>query len=273
MTQTITLSPFEPSHIDAALELSKAVYWPHRAQDWAMLLELGHGVVALEGDTVVGTALGCGFGPDLAVVNMIIVEDSRQGKGLGRKLMEAVLPQNGSCRLVATAEGLPLYEKLGFQATGEIMQFQGELTDVAPADGNIRPFTSADLDQVIALETGVYGGDRTALTTWLAAQAKLVVSTAADGQITGYAAARDFGRGHVIGPVTAPDEETAKALIATAAQDLKGQFVRIDTCKDLGLGPWIETMGLAHVGGGTAMQRGDGAAPAPRYALFSQALG
>lgn len=272
MTQTTTIIPFTADHIEAAHGLSKAVSWPHRATDWGMLLELGQGVVAIERGAVIGTGLRCQFGPDLAVANMIIVDKAHQGKGLGRKLMESVLPSSGLCRLVATTEGRPLYHKLGFKEIGQILQVQGTLSK-APVPQHARAAGMQETDQIIAHETATFGGDRSRLARWMAANAKLVVTEGADGRVNGYAAVRVFGRGHVIGPVVAPNADIAKDLICAASQGLTGQFLRIDTDVRAGLSPWIETLGLAHVGGGIQMQRGQGPLPAPRYALFSQALG
>jgi GNAT superfamily N-acetyltransferase len=273
MTQTLVLTDFTPDHLAGALRLSQAVSWPHRTEDWAMLLELGRGVVALEGTRVIGTALGCAFGPSQSVANMIIVDAAYQGRGLGRRLMQAVLPSQGTCRLVATAEGLPLYHKLGFQETGRVLQYQGALTQCPAPKGPTRRAEAGDLDQIIALESASYGGDRAALVRWLAENAQLTVQEDSAGQITGLAASRPFGRGYVIGPVVAPDAEAAQNLIAAAAQGQEGQFLRVDTTDKAGLGPWLETLGLAHVGGGVTMQRGDAPPAGLRHALFSQALG
>ena len=68
------------------------------------------------------------YGDDAATINMVIVDAAMRGRGLGRKMMEEALAKAGerTCCLVATQEGLPLYEKLGFVATGEIVQHQGE---------------------------------------------------------------------------------------------------------------------------------------------------
>lgn len=68
----LDLVPFEDQHLPAALELSRTEGWPHRHEDWQLLNSLGHGVVALDGNDVVGTALATPFGP-VAVVNMVIV--------------------------------------------------------------------------------------------------------------------------------------------------------------------------------------------------------
>jgi hypothetical protein len=39
--------PFTSDHLDAAHGLSQAASWPHRRDDWQMLLGLSSGVVAL----------------------------------------------------------------------------------------------------------------------------------------------------------------------------------------------------------------------------------
>jgi hypothetical protein len=60
-TQTIataiTYRRMTESDLAGAHVLSQAVRWPHRLEDWQFVLRLGIGFVAVEGDTVVGTAL------------------------------------------------------------------------------------------------------------------------------------------------------------------------------------------------------------------------
>jgi predicted N-acetyltransferase YhbS len=133
--ETIDLVAFDERHLEGALQLSREAGWPHRHEDWAMLLALSRGFVALQGEIVVGTAMLTPFGETCSTVNMVIVAASMRGRGLGRKLMDAALHACGEreCRLTATADGLPLYEKLGFRATHEIRQHQGILSAL-PAD-------------------------------------------------------------------------------------------------------------------------------------------
>ena len=59
---------------------------------------------------------------------MIIVDAALRGRGLGRAVMEQIIDLAGprEMRLVATTDGLPLYEKLGFKADGRISQHQGQ---------------------------------------------------------------------------------------------------------------------------------------------------
>ncbi|MCZ7467363.1 GNAT family N-acetyltransferase [Rhizobium rhizogenes] len=273
----IAIQSFQPEHLDAAVELSRQAGWPHRREDWALVLSLSKGFVALENGRVVGTAMATLLGDGCATVNMVIVDETMRGRGLGRQLMRAAMDaaENRECRLVATADGLPLYEKLGFAAFGEVLQHQGtpaateRPADVAWAE-TVAPATLA------ALDAQAFGADRTALFAALAERARFAL-VKEQGVIKGFAALRAFGRGEVIGPVVAENAEIARDLIAFILSERPGAFLRVDTTADTGLAPWLAEKGLGHVGGGIAMRRPKADIAPDRklktFALTSQALG
>jgi GNAT superfamily N-acetyltransferase len=278
-TQQITLQPMTPEHLNGAVELSRQVGWPHRREDWELVYSLSQGTVAVEQGRVVATTLLTPYGEDAANINMVIVDASMRGRGLGRMLMEWALAKAGerSCHLVATLEGLPLYEKLGFVATGEITHHQGE---ALPADAPDRASWSDadDHGRLVMLDRAAFGHDRSALMQLLRNQAKFAVIRD-EGDVQAFAAIRAFGRGFVIGPVVARNRTEAQALIEFLLAHHQGRFVRIDTGAVTNLGEWLVERGLACVGGGIAMRRsakGRAASEAGRhrpYALVSQALG
>lgn len=278
MHKQIDIVAFGPEHLDGALALSRAESWPHRREDWMMMLELSTGAVITDGDgRVVGTIFTTPFGEDFATINMVIVDQSARGLGLGRKLMERAfeLAQGRPLRLVATKEGLPLYEKLGFVATGTIRQHQGKVHAVASPQG-VEEMRAGDVEAVKTLDRQAHRADRSALIDMLIERGRIAVVRRGE-TITAWAAIREFGRGEVIGPVIAPDADTARALIAYFAASRPGAFLRVDTGSETGIAPWLAEIGLAHVGGGVAMH-----CPAPQdadpalpqiCALASQALG
>lgn len=277
---TIDLVAFDESHLDGAVRLSRETGWPHRREDWQMLLSLSRGFVALQDGEIVGTTMVTPFGNAFATVNMVIVDAAMRGRGLGRRLMEAALQACGEreCRLTATRDGLPLYEKLGFRATHEIRQHQG-IPSSQPAEAaasGIDLAGPADFSGVAALDRRALGIDRRALLRLLADLGEIAVLREA-GDIVGYAALRPFGRGEVIGPVVADTPERARALIAFLIASRPGAFLRIDTPEWQWLSPWLAGLGLAEAGGGIVMRRGPEqpapAGPAKPFALASQALG
>jgi hypothetical protein len=117
---------------------------------------------------------------------------------------------------------------------------------------------------------------RDALIADLLAEADATVVLDYEGEASGFAMARRFGRGCAIGPVVANDANGAKALIAHLSGLNAGRFTRIDIDFDSGLAEWLETLGLQRVDAPTTMVRGPGLDTSPRarlFALVTQALG
>jgi GNAT superfamily N-acetyltransferase len=276
---TISLTAFRPEHLEGALRLSRQAKWPHRLDDWQLALDLSTGFVALDANatTVLGTVLMTPYQRDVATINMVIVNEAARGRGLGRQLMEAVIALAGSrtLRLVATGEGLPLYQKLGFCRTGMIIQHQGLVSRVS-APAKVRPAEPGDISEIIELDRSAYGADREDLLRALAKIGRLAVL--GDGpRIAGFAALRAFGRGEVIGPVVAANADDGKALLAHFMADHEGRFLRVDTAEAAQLAAWLTDKGLVRVDEGIAMQRPvvarSGRAAFMTFALASQAFG
>jgi GNAT superfamily N-acetyltransferase len=275
MTDTITFDAFTAAHLDGALHLSQEAGWPHRREDWHLLSRLSRGVVALAAGKVVGTALATRFGT-VAMANMIIVDARMRGRGLGRHLMTRAMAgvEVPEWRLTATDDGLPLYEKLGFVATGRVLQYQGVPVEQA-LPGGVEWADAVDLEGIATLDRQATGADRGALIVRLMIEGRLAV-VRRGGDLVGYACLRRFGRGDLVGPVVAESAEMAQRLISFLINEARSGFLRIDTTETAGLAPWLTAQGLATVGGGISMQRGGAtlpAAPVRRFALAAQALG
>ena len=267
--------PLVPHHLDQATALSQAENWPHRLEDWQMLTRLSQGRAALRDGVVIGTALRTDYGPDVSLLNMIIVQRSERGQGIGYKLMSSLMDEASGreLRLVATKAGVPLYEKLGFESEGELFQCQGEVASVSLPDEQISPAKPGETPAIIELDSRFLAADRSALVQWLAKHARLAVVRGTEGEICGYAALRRFGKGHVIGPIQTESKRQAQNLIRYFAVSLAGQFVRIDTDDGLGLMPWLEGLGLKCIDTVTRMRKSSQTNPRPAFGLCSQALG
>lgn len=283
-----------PDHLTGAAALSQAAGWPHRREDWALLLGIGRGVAALDdGGRVAGTAMGVRFGP-VAMANMIIVDEAMRGRGLGRRLMRAAMERvegegRPEWRLVATPEGMPLYRSLGFGETATVRQYQGAVGRVAGAENAARWLDAPaprDLERIAAIDRAATAADRRSLLDALAASGRFAVLRDTGGQACGYGVLHPFGRGMTAGPIVARTAREAADLLVHMARDCAGGFLRVDTVSapqaSCPLAGAIAALGLPQAGEGTEMRRPAEGAPPPavaaagdfhRFALASQALG
>jgi hypothetical protein len=181
-----------------------------------------------------------------------------------------------SCILNATAAGESLYRNLGFVPAETIEQYQGIAThhEVAPASHRIRQATASDMDAIVAMDRQAIGAPRGHVLQALSEAGEVVVAEGAPG-LQGVAFCRRFGRGHLIGPLTAANETIASELAAHWLTRHTGEFVRIDTPPALGLPRLLGTFGLSRVDSVVRMVKGQFSENAlfRSYALASQALG
>jgi hypothetical protein len=195
--------------------------------------------------------------------------------------MERLLEQLGQRNIMlhATAAGQPLYEKLGFVASGKLHQHQGAVLQSAlvplPAGERIRPVGSNDVARLQALDARASGMDRSRV---LAALGEVGEGVAIDrdGEMLGFALVRRFGHGRAIGPVVAPDAARAQALISHWINTYAGSFIRVDVPDAGGLSEWLSAIGLTRVDTVVAMQKGTPASKDPGlqlYSVINQALG
>lgn len=260
---TIEINVLNPSHLEAALALTQRLQWPHRRADWQQALQLGEGLVAEQHGTLLGTLLYWRWGHDYASLGLVIVADHAQGNGIGKRLMQSALTrlEGHSVRLHATEAGKGLYEKLGFVATGTIEQHQcrslGEVSPLPPPAGQrLRPARHDDAAALTALDGQAHGYHRPRLTAVLLEQAERVLVLEEHGAVSGFACLRRFGHGYVVGPIVCCDLPRAQLLVSTLLSGLSGQFVRIDTDAESGLGTWLNALGVPQVDAPTTMIRG-----------------
>ena len=278
----IGIRPMSEADLGQMHQLSIGVGWPHRPEDWRLVMSVGEGFVA--SDTI-GRALGCAmwwpFGESFASVGMVITSPRLQAQGAGRQLMEMIFEQSGDrdLRLSATKAGYRLYRSLGFEPIGRIFQHQGRavaLPSPVSAMPGVRPVTPADLDALARLDASAYGADRSRV---IAALLPHSVGTVVErsGEIVGFSLCRPFGRGHVVGPVVAEDDDMAVALVAPHVEAHQGGFLRVDTAQEQGrFGAFLESCGMTIFDSVTPMIRGNNhpaRGAARTFGLVNQALG
>jgi hypothetical protein len=275
----LTARPMVLDDIPALHPLSIGVRWPHRPEDWAMLIRVGHGVVAEDAiGRVVGSAMWWPMDPDLASIGMVITTPRLQEQGAARWLAQQIAgPIGGRDKVLnATRASLRLCLSFGFRSGPTVYQHQGIVGEAPDAVPGARPMVAADEAAVRALDAAALTAERRAvLDALLAVSCGTVVER--DGEVAGFALCRRFGRGHVVGPVVAASEEDALALVAPHVAAHAGRFLRLDTREKEGpLRAYLEACGLSLFETGTSMSLGRDRVPkgpARIYGLASHSLG
>ncbi|GAU84459.1 GNAT family N-acetyltransferase [Bosea sp. BIWAKO-01] len=278
----IDIRAMTEADLGQAHQLSIAVAWPHRPEDWRLVFEVGYGLIACDRiGRALGTAMWWPFGEHFATIGMVITSPRLQARGAGRRLMDTIFEQSGQrdLRLNSTREGYRLYRSLGFEPIGRVFQHQGRVEDASPAIDStitVRPVVVDDLDAIARLDAMAYGADRTRVIKTLMLQSIGTIHER-NGEAVGFALCRPFGRGHVVGPIVAEDDSTAIALTRPHVQAHEGGFLRVDTAMEQGqFGGFLESCGMMIHDTVTTMIRGNNHAARGTmrtFGLINQALG
>ncbi|MDB6454327.1 GNAT family N-acetyltransferase [Falsirhodobacter sp. 20TX0035] len=227
--------PLGPAERRSLHELTVSVLWPHRDHDLDLFLSLGQGYLATdEIGRALGSAMWFPMGEDFAMLGMMVTVPRLQSRGAGRWLLRNLLhaTEERDLRLSATRSGYRLYQAAGFVPVGLIRQQQGIATAFdPPADLpglRIRPARPGDEVAIRALDTHAFGATRARVLDALLPLSHGMVAER-KGQLCGYALSRPFGRGTVVGPLVAEDDDMALRLAAPLIARNTGRFTRLDT--------------------------------------------
>jgi GNAT superfamily N-acetyltransferase len=218
------------------------------------------GVVA-EGD---GRILGSNFlderGP-ITGVGPITVDPEAQGRGVGRRLMDAVMERGASARGIRllqdsfNLQSLSLYASLGFEVKEPAVVMSGTPSSRSPTGIEVRPLEDSDLEQCERLCLKVHGFERTNELRD-AIQIPIFSPSVArrDGRITAYATTLTF---FPAAYAVAETEDDMRALIAgsIAAGDEPASFLL--PTRQAGLLRWCLSEGLRAVKPMTYMTIGE----------------
>jgi GNAT superfamily N-acetyltransferase len=237
-TSSLTIDVFDARAVDidtVELEqlytLSIGVGWPHRPEDWQFLRDVGHGIVVHdEIGRVLGSAMWFPHGTEFATIGMVITSPRLQELGTARWLMKRVLSacRGRNLRLNATRAARNLYLSLGFRTERTMFQRQGEAQRSGemprPLKGaELRRLDERDLPAIAELDAKAFGASRLALLAALLPQS-VGFGLYRRGRLVAFALCRSFGRGHVMGPVIASNDEDAIVVIAPHVAAHEGEF-------------------------------------------------
>ena len=208
-----------PADIEPAVEAILADDWGDR-RAWFQFAVAHRECRVFVADDGAGGILGTGVatinGP-VAWIGTIWVAPAARGRGLGQALTEAPIEaaEAAGCRtlvLVATDEGRPLYERLGFevQTWYRTMEAPGlPAADDSASGPDVRAFQPADLEAMAVLDRAATGEDRRHLLESLATPGSARVVVDAADRPRGFVIRAPWGGGATV----AASERDAMAIL------------------------------------------------------------
>ncbi|MBR0643006.1 GNAT family N-acetyltransferase [Plastoroseomonas hellenica] len=223
LTDVLTPHRLDAAALPAALALSAEAGWNQVTEDWRIFLDHGavHGVS--DASRLLGTAAilpYSGFG----WVSMVLVTAAARGRGVGTLLLRhaiaALTATDQVPVLDATPAGERIYHPLGFRPVFPLMRWRGEAGGAISSAEDLRPIGADDLPAITALDARAFGAMRSDILAglWRRAPAPAVMLAGGDG----FVLARPGRQALQIGPLVAPDEVTARRLLAAALARVSG---------------------------------------------------
>jgi GNAT superfamily N-acetyltransferase len=209
-------------------------------------------VIELDGRLL--AVAGCFAYGGFAWLGLVATHPDARGRGLASQVSQHLAEwalARGCCTVAldASTTGRPVYLRLGFEQVGATAELLRPAGSPPPPDERAEPASPGDLDEIVAFDRGVFGGDRATLLRALAEHARgdWYVTRAADGRLGGYL----LVRGQLIGPAAGVDEYAVRQLLHSALDARSDQRVLVpegsaylDTLLDLG---FVEQRRLAHM--------------------------
>jgi predicted GNAT family N-acyltransferase len=233
----LELFQFDKCDVPKLIELSASVGWDYDEKEIGTVLSSGKifGHKNAEGKIVSSAAI-IPYDTSLASIGMVIVNKDFRGMGLGkkatRKCIESVSNET-TIMLIATEEGKPLYEKMGFNTVDFVHKYLCDdyKVDTKPlinSDIFIEEFNGVNIDELLKLDEGAFGDKRTHfLMNRIKQSEECLVVKDNNGTIVGYGLSILGPINLILGPIVAPDFQIASILIDKLSSSHQGKL-RID---------------------------------------------
>jgi ribosomal protein S18 acetylase RimI-like enzyme len=235
-TKILRLVEFDRNDIPGIIDLSTLVNWDYDKYEIGTVMSSGKifGHKNSEGKIVSSAAI-IPYDNNLASIGMVIVNKDFRGLGLGKEATQQCLDfvsSDTSIMLIATEEGKPLYEKMGFSIVDSVHKYLCDTyTAVKPLKNNgvsIDEFNERDFTEILNIDKAAFGDKRSNFLHNRINQSKqcLVVKDN-KGNIIGYGISILGPINLLLGPIVAPDFQTAVLLLDRLAFRHQGKL-RID---------------------------------------------
>lgn len=232
----LKLVQFENKDIRGLVELSASVGWDYDEQEVGTVMASGKifGHKNADGEILSSAAI-IKYDGNLASIGMVIVNNDFRGLGLGKEVTQKCLDyvsSDLSVMLIATEEGKPLYEKMGFKTVDSVHKFLCDTYDVTKSIVNINytveSCTESDFNEILKIDEAAFGNKRSHFLHQRIKQSKQCLTVKdSQGNIIGYGLSVLGSVNLILGPIAAPNPQIATLILDRLAYGHQGKL-RID---------------------------------------------
>lgn len=232
----LELVEFDKSDVLGLIELSASVGWDY--DEYEIITVMSSGKISGHKNAagkIVSSAAIIPYDTNLASIGMVIVNEEYRGLGLGKKATQICIDsvsEDTSIMLISTEAGKPLYEILGFIAVDFVQKYLSDNyihnKQLNNRDITIEKYSENDFNEVVELDSDAFGDKRRKFLLNRIDQSKqcLVVRNQ-KGKIIGFGLSILGPINLILGPIVAPDPQTAALIIDGLALNHQGKL-RID---------------------------------------------
>ncbi|MCW9130312.1 GNAT family N-acetyltransferase [Bacillus paramycoides] len=224
------------NNIPCLIRLSEVVGWDYNLEEIETILNAGiiYGVQNEQGEIIASAAIIL-YGGALASIGMVIVHPDYKGRGIGKMITEACIgsvSEKTPIMLIATDEGKPLYEKLGFQVVSYVSKYICSAYNASNkyigTEDFIMNYEEYDLEEVIKIDEDAFGTNREEFLKCRIIQSEqCIVIKDIQQNVLGYGMSIQTPENKIIGPVVAKNDAMAMRIVHYLAREHNGKL-RID---------------------------------------------
>lgn len=215
------------------VSLSSYIGWDYNREEIETIFNVGivYGVWN-EREELIASAAIILYGEKLASIGMVIVHPDYKGRGIGKIITEACVKSVSAhtpIMLIATDEGKPLYEKLGFRAVSYVSKYICNSYNAnhkcAENEEYMMVYKESDLEEIIKIDKGAFGTSRNEFLKQRIMQSEqCVVVKDTKENVVGYGISIQTPENKIIGPVVAKNNAMAMRIVHDLARGYNGKL-------------------------------------------------
>ncbi|HEE9031382.1 GNAT family N-acetyltransferase [Bacillus cereus] len=229
----IRLERLREEQIGDIVSLSSYIGWDYNREEIETIFNAGivYGVWN-EKEELIASAAIILYGEALASIGMVIVHPDYKGRGIGKMITDSCIKSvlaHTPIMLIATDEGKPLYEKLGFREVSYVSKYicnsYNANNHCIENEDYMMNYEECDLEKIIKIDENAFGTNRKVFLKKRIMQSEQCnVVKDKEQNVLGYGLSIQMPENKIIGPVVAKNNAMAMRIVHDLARGHNGKL-------------------------------------------------